>query len=180
MKLLLALLLAVVMLTGCSTPTRLQLDARFKPLLVMQQNGPAAAGVYWTVGDTTFTSDIGVYLALSAVEQTGVCLHEQQHSIREFAYVGRAGEQSGVTGYRNRYATDGEFVISEEQVAYAVQIAYTAQHATVEASDVNALALFMSTHYVWPAGSRTPGAPLIGYAEAQAWIESVIAASKKS
>ena len=160
------LLLILTQACACSSPDKIVLDERWRPLERLERSSELEDGVYWTLVPVVHTKDMCDFLRRSIVDQNGILVHERIHAVRQLA------TPNGPQQYLYFYATDPVFRLGEERLAWDAQIAYVIQHGgTVDASYV---ATFMSTRYLANDGKT----PLWSYDEALRWVNSVVTKAK--
>lgn len=152
------LVLAVFSLGGCSAPTEIQLDARFRPLVrVREASAPGLRpGQVMTLYTDVVTADLADLTSAyrpGSVEWDALMLHERQHSIREFEDP----------SFLARYAASRGFRWQEEKIGWSAEIAHLRVHGR-----------FVDVAWIAETLSRDYGG-MVGLEDARAWAEGELA-----
>lgn len=158
----LSLLLALLapLASGCQRPY--PLDERWRPLVevVERPNLLVSNALTTTIGTRLYVADLRAWLRRyppGSIEQEALLLHEREHARRQLAL--------GLGPWLARYLNDRAFMWHEEQVGWALQLAHLRDHGGPLVPEALATAL---------AGYRNLAGPMVGYAEALAFVQAVL------
>lgn len=157
------LLLASILLIGCVTPERIDLDPKWRPLQYVEEDSSmkddwASANSYRVITRNPFKL---MYLT-EPVTRDALLSHEQVHAVEQV--------QMGESLWQRRYLSSGPFRTDAEKRGYDAQIKYIIKHGAT--FDVNDMANSITTGYNPRLWIDKPGAI--------SWINSRIDHWKKN
>lgn len=143
-------LIALVLLVGCATPSTVDLDARWLPLKQIVNDPTIPAETFATYGDV-IRGDVPFFLSLSADAQTALLEHEHVHAMHQAAM----GLNAFMGSYRDPY-----WRLDEEKAGWTAEIHYARAHGVDV--DVERIVSFFRTYQL----------PLMDN-DVRAWVASV-------
>lgn len=157
-----AALVVVVALAGCSRDV-LRLEPEWAPLVeVVERPSLVFTDVTsTTLGTRIYVADLGAWerrYPEGSVEREALLLHEQEHARRQLS--------TGLGRWLGQYLNDREFMWTEEQRGYALQLRHLARHGR----PVNPQALAATLH-----DYRNLAGRMVGFPEALAFVTAVLA-----
>lgn len=155
---------ALVLLTSCTCPNRIELDSRWKPLDRIEQRDSVPEGMFQTDGTVIYTRDLCVFLGFNSVDQIGLLKHEQLHGLRQLSSPG------GPVYWLAMYNTDRQFRWKEEAAGWEIQIKYVVQHG--RSIDIEYVCGILNTAYIYQ------GVPMVSLEEARSFVLKCIADSR--
>lgn len=149
------------LLTGCQGP--LALDERWRPLVEIVERPDLVFGgvTATTLGTRVYVPDLRAFrqqFPADSVEQEALLLHEREHAVRQL--------DAGLGPWLARYLNDRAFMWQEEQRGWFLQLRRLQQAGRPLYPEAIALAL---------SGYQNLSGPMVGYAEALAWVDAVLA-----
>lgn len=151
-----------LLLAGCASVDRLELDARWLPLEELREGDvpfvPDTAAT--TIGAAVYVGDLEDFLArhpAGSPELEAVLAHEQVHAQRQL--------EDGVEAWLVRYVVDRDFARDEELLGWRVQILHERATGRGRTAEFYAGAL---------ARYRNGDGRLISYADALAFARGVL------
>lgn len=169
------LLPLILVLAGCST---YDLEPEWRPITTLVERAElpfASSSATTTVGSHVYTTDLNQWLLYhqpGSSEYRAILLHEQEHARRQFSYMGLPGELAKAA-WIARYLVDAGFRWSEEQRGYYLSI------TTLQRAGRWSKARTASTATAMSKGYKSFRERMVGYSEAEAWIESVLSGQWK-
>ena len=149
------------LLTGCQGP--LALDERWRPLVeVVERPDLLFAGVTaTTLGTRVYVPDLRAFrqqFPEDSVEQEALLLHEREHAVRQL--------DAGLGPWLACYLNDRAFMWQEGQRGWFLQLRRLQEAGRPLYPEAIALAL---------SGYQNLSGSMVGYAEALAWVDAVLA-----
>lgn len=155
-------LLLVLPLCGCPSPHRL--EARWAPLVeIVERPDLLVGGRVTTIGTRVYVADLQALLRRKppgSVAFEALLLHEREHAIRQL--------RMGLGPWLARYLNDPAFMWREEQAGWFQQL----RHQQRFGESVRPLSIAVALE-----DYRNLSGAMIGYADALAWVEAVLAGS---